>query len=132
VIDLTSGAPAPGIAVAVGDVVVTTDSNGNYDRSGLPAGAYQVELMLRSDQGTSEQGALIVDLADGATIVRHLAFRSPAPAPAAAAAEVPRRLPATGWPDDASWWPLALGLVLLVLGMTVRRGRGAPHEAPPK
>src|SRR5215210_7853214 len=44
VIDQTTGAPAPKIAVAVGDQTVVTDANGNYDRSGLPAGAYNVAL----------------------------------------------------------------------------------------
>jgi hypothetical protein len=48
VIDLTTGAPAPGIAVTVGDQMVTTDSNGNYDRSGLPGGAY---TSARADHG---------------------------------------------------------------------------------
>src|SRR5215213_6254640 len=51
VIDQTTGAPAPNIAVAVGDQTVVTDANGNYDRSGLPAGSYTVALALTAEQG---------------------------------------------------------------------------------
>src|SRR5690242_20554293 len=40
VIDLTNGAPAPGITVSVGGSIVTTDTNGNYDRARLPPGNY--------------------------------------------------------------------------------------------
>src|SRR5829696_7288261 len=36
VIDQTTGAPVPNIAVVVGDQTMVTDANGNYDRSGLP------------------------------------------------------------------------------------------------
>src|SRR5262245_56924591 len=52
VIDLTSGAPAPGISVMVGEVTVTSDANGNYDRTSLPPGSYPVALMLAEGQGT--------------------------------------------------------------------------------
>src|SRR2546421_1957611 len=50
VIDLTTGAPAPGIMVMVGDVTVTTDTNGNYDRVGLPPGSYPLALVLAKGQ----------------------------------------------------------------------------------
>src|SRR5215216_7570480 len=46
VIDLETGAPAPEIAVSVGDTQVTSDPNGNYDRNGLPPGNYSVALVL--------------------------------------------------------------------------------------
>src|SRR4029078_13605240 len=57
VIDLTTGAPAPGVAVKVGDTTVTTDANGNYDRSGLPAGNYSVALARAESHGVAAAGA---------------------------------------------------------------------------
>ena len=33
----------PGVAVQVGTVIVISDANGNYDRSGLPAGDYHAQ-----------------------------------------------------------------------------------------
>lgn len=85
VIDLSSGAPARGIKVRVGDSTVVTDRNGNYERSGLTAGAYVVALDLSTDQGTPAQDPLTIQLAAGATVVQHLAFRSqPAASPTSA------------------------------------------------
>src|SRR6266545_6408529 len=75
VIDLASGAPASGIRVAVSDVTIITDANGNYDRSGLPPGTYVVTLVLTEDQGTPAQGPVTIKLTPGATVVQHLAFR---------------------------------------------------------
>ena len=127
VIDQTTGAPAPNIAVAVGDQTVMTDSNGNYDRSGLPAGDYIVALTLAAEQGSSGQAPIVVVLASGATVVQHLAFRSPAPAvPTPTLAAVPATLPTTGGADRGTSGVLALGIVLLGLGFGLwrRQARG--------
>lgn len=135
VIDQTTGAPAPGIGVRVGDQTVTSDANGNYDRPGLASGVYTVTLVLSPAQGTAAQGVLTVTLAPGATLVQHLFFRSPARPTASAAPAAPTltpptpaRLPDTGAPDRPAA-PLALlGLLLLGLGaaaLGLRRREGA-------
>jgi Carboxypeptidase regulatory-like domain len=119
VIDQTTGAPAPNIAVAVGDQTVVTDANGNYDRSGLPAGDYVVALALAAEQGVPSQAPIIVPLASGATVVQHLAFRSPvlaAPTPIPTAVVVPAALPITGGADGGSGGTLGIGIALLGLG----------------
>jgi hypothetical protein len=124
VIDLTTGAPAPGIAVVVGDVTVISDANGNYDRSGLAAGSYVVALKLNPGQGTAAQDAITVELGDGATVVQHLSFRSAPPAPApTSVSSAPGQLPTTGGQGDDRWLALLLGVGLLWLGVLVR-GRG--------
>ena len=79
VIDLTTGAPAPGIAVAVGDAVITTDANGNYERGSLPAGSYPLALKLTPSQGTPAQDPLVVVLGANMTVVQHLSFNQPVP-----------------------------------------------------
>lgn len=76
VIDLTTGAPAPNIVVAVGDAGIRTDTNGNYERGGLPRGEYIVQLQLTSEQGTPAQAPLTVVLAGDEVAVQHLAFYS--------------------------------------------------------
>jgi hypothetical protein len=125
VIDQTTGAPAPNIAVAVGDQTVVTDANGNYDRSGLPAGNYMVALALAAEQGVPGQAPIVVTLASDATIVQHLVFRSPAPvAPTPTLAAAPTALPTTGGADGGAWGALALGIALLGLGVGLR-GRKA-------
>jgi len=125
VIDQTTGAPAPNIAVAVGDQTVVTDANGNYDRSGLPAGDYNVALALTTAQGVSGQAPIVVILASGATVVQHLAFRSPAPVvPTPVIVAAPTTLPTTSGADSGSWGALALGIALLGLGVGLR-GRKA-------
>lgn len=123
VIDSTTGAPAPGVTVSVGDVAVVSDANGNYDRSGLAAGAYPVSLVLSAAQGVAEQGVITVTLADGATVVQHLRFRSPVAATPVAAtpAPAPATLPATGGGDGASWMLLAGALMILAAGLVRRR-----------
>jgi Carboxypeptidase regulatory-like domain len=121
VIDLTTGAPAPGIAVLVGDVTAITDANGNYDLPGLPADNYAVALALRAEQGVPAQESITVPLGAGATVVQHLAFRSPAPPTTAPAAAPLTTLPATGGSVDSGWSLLALGAGLIVLGMRLRR-----------
>jgi hypothetical protein len=121
VIDQTTGAPAPNIAVTVGDQTVLTDVNGNYDRSGLPAGDYSVALALAAEQGVPGQAPIVVTLASGATIVQHLVFRSPAPvAPTPTPAAAPNTLPTTGGADGGAWGALALGVALLGLGVGLR------------
>ena len=127
VIDLTSGAPAPGIAVMVGDVTVTSDANGNYDRTGLPPGSYPVALVLAEGQGTPAQDQLTIMLAADATVVQHLFFRSqPAtsPTPVAIAAAPPATLPPTSGPVPTGWLWVVLGLVAIGLGGGVRIAAG--------
>jgi LPXTG-motif cell wall-anchored protein len=121
VIDLTTGAPVPGVAVTVGDTTVTTDANGNYDRSGLAAGSYPVALALAAGQGMPAQGPIVVNLAADATVVQHLSFRSPPPA-APAPAPVPASLPKTGGSVGAGLI-LALGLLMLACGAALRLRR---------
>jgi hypothetical protein len=118
VIDLTTGAPAPGIAVLVGDATTTSDANGNYDRAGLAPGRYVVALALRAEQGTPAQEPIAIDLGAGATIVQHLSFHSPLPAPAATptAATPPTTLPVTSGAGDLAWPLIVLGLALLLGG----------------
>jgi hypothetical protein len=67
----------PGINVQVGDQVVRSDANGNYDRNGLPPGVYLVQLQLSAGQGEPVQGPLDITLPAGATVVQHLALRTP-------------------------------------------------------
>jgi hypothetical protein len=129
VIDLTTGAPAPGIAVQIGDVITTSDANGNYDRSGLAAGHYVVALALRVEQGHPAQEPLTVEVGADATVVQHLNFRSlpparPAASPTAApAGAAPATLPVTSGANDLSWPLVLLGLALLLGGGAVRAWR---------
>lgn len=85
IIDLTTGAPASGITVMVGEYQLTSDVNGNYDRW-LPAGTYTVMLVVTKEQGSAAQSALSVALPEAERVVQHLAFYSPKPAQAAPAA----------------------------------------------
>jgi hypothetical protein len=157
VIDLTTGAPTPGVRVNIGGVTTTTDSNGNYDQW-LPAGPYAVALVLDPSMGTPAQGQVMVDLAAGATVVVHLSFRSPAavvatqaptnPTPTAAqpaaaplasrsrgAAPRPHaspRLPRTGeQQSESAWLWIAFGTALLAAGglLELRRMRRVPALA---
>jgi LPXTG-motif cell wall-anchored protein len=140
VIDLTTGAPAPGVPVAVGDDVVLSDGNGNYDRSGLAAESYVVELRLPAGRGEPAQGPITVALRAGETVVQHLAFRGPQPAaatPAAPAATpeapaptagpvptpapTPATLPRTGGAEPQAALLLA-GLALILAGAGVSFG----------
>lgn len=128
VIDQTTGAPAPGVGVRVGDQTVTSDADGNYDRSGLASGVYTVTLVLRPAQGTPSQGTVTVTLEAGATVVQHLFFRSPASPTATAVLPstpptptppTPARLPNTGAAGSSSAPLGLLGLLLLSLGAAV-------------
>lgn len=83
VIDLTTGAPASGVNVNVEGVIVTTDSNGNYERNNLPVGTYTVNLEL-DGRGVPAQRALQIEVGGGDRVVVHLFFYSqltPTPMP---------------------------------------------------
>jgi hypothetical protein len=77
VIDRRSGAPASGISVQIGDDIVVSDSNGNYDRNGIVPGSYTVALVLGEGQGEAAQGPLELTVRAGETVVQHLAFFGP-------------------------------------------------------
>jgi hypothetical protein len=74
IVDLRTNTPMPGVAVRVGDLVLMSDANGNYDRSGLAPGTYDVVLALPADWGTAAQPLLRVSVAEGETVVQHLAY----------------------------------------------------------
>ncbi|GIW91931.1 MAG: hypothetical protein KatS3mg109_2363 [Pirellulaceae bacterium] len=78
IIDLRTHAPTPNIAVQIGDAVVYSDANGNYDRW-VESGYYTVTLQLRDDQGSPGQPPLNIAVGPGDTVVAHLFFTSPAP-----------------------------------------------------
>jgi Carboxypeptidase regulatory-like domain len=126
VIDLTTGAPAPGISVVVGERAAITDANGNYDFTGLASGNYRVALALAEGQGTPAQDPVTVVLAADATVVQHLFFRSqPAasPAPAPTASILPAELPRTaGLEPGGGLWVL-LGIGMIVLGGAISAAR---------
>jgi hypothetical protein len=156
VIELNSGAPAPGISVSITGVdssaQVSSDSNGNYDRW-VPAGVYTVTLSLRTEQGTAAQGPKVVEVTSGGRTVQHLYYRglqatataaptsaaaptsvaataAPAPAPTAM---MPTRLPRTAAPADSrAWLWLPIGLLLLLFGglMTFMPSRRRAGESP--
>ncbi|NOK63542.1 MAG: hypothetical protein GFH27_549371n41 [Chloroflexi bacterium AL-W] len=75
VIDSTTGAPVPGIQVNIGDMIVTSDENGNYDYW-VPEGDYNVELNISPNIGTAIQGAQTVNIKPGSATVLHLQYRS--------------------------------------------------------
>ncbi|NJO82390.1 MAG: carboxypeptidase-like regulatory domain-containing protein [Blastochloris sp.] len=78
VIDLRTNAPASNVLVVVGDALVITDANGNYDRW-VESGYYQLGLQLGSDQGQPIQGFQEIAVGPNDTVVVHLFFTSPAP-----------------------------------------------------
>ncbi|MEJ5345451.1 MAG: hypothetical protein WHS83_11130 [Chloroflexus sp.] len=78
IIDLRTYAPAPNIAVQVGDAVVYSDNNGNYDRW-VESGFYVLALQLTPEQGSPGQPPLEIAVGPGDTVVAHLFFTSPAP-----------------------------------------------------
>ena len=90
VIDLSSGAPSAGVAVRVGDALVWSDANGNYDHW-LPVGTYTVTLALADGQGTPAQDVVSVAVLADAATVQHLGFRDLQPAPAAPTAAAAQR-----------------------------------------
>ncbi|WP_322488772.1 hypothetical protein [Chloroflexus sp.] len=122
VIDLRTHAPATQIAVKIGDAVVYSDQNGNYDRW-VESGFYTLALQLTDEQGSPAQAPLTIAVGPGDTVVAHLFFTSrgqaepaapaftieaptavPTIAPVAVAPElpavIPPKLPYTGIADD--------------------------------
>lgn len=74
VIEQTTGAPAPGMAVQVNNKIAYTDENGNYNRWLLPAGAYTVTLLVPEEEGFAAQPPQTITLAADETAVQHLFF----------------------------------------------------------
>lgn len=116
VIDQSTGAPVAGVEVIVGGVVVRTNADGNYERTGLLPGTYTVNLSLSPGQGTALQAPQTVVLEQNGTAVVHLyyapvqptatpvpptsvPFATPTPVPAAGASppapSIPGQLPVT-------------------------------------
>ena len=148
IIDVTTGAPTPGVQVSIGGTIVTSDANGNYDLW-VPVGAYNIALALNPEQGAPDQGVQIVDIVAGQTTVLHLNFHTPqAPsatpaAPTATAVPVkpatpvegrarnrntPRspatpRLPRTGEQDSNAWLWMTFGMLLVMGGVALEYGR---------
>ncbi|MDZ4721905.1 MAG: carboxypeptidase regulatory-like domain-containing protein [Roseiflexaceae bacterium] len=120
VIDTRTGAPTAGITVQVGDTMVKTDANGNYDLNGLVAGTYTIALVLSADQGVAEQGALTISVAEDASVIQHLSFRSPAPPVESAPLPVPATLPVTGG-NESSIWLFMVGVLMIISAGLVRR-----------
>ena len=148
VIDATTGAPTAGVVVQVGDQLVTTDSNGNYDLVDVTPGAYEIMLQLEAGQGTPEQDVIMVDVEADETVVQHLAFRSqvaptaipstPVPTATAVVAELPNTsgpqvdlppanvvaaLPRTGSADNLFIVVVLMGAVIFTVGGWLRRRR---------
>ncbi len=78
IIDLRTNAPATGIAVQIGEALVYSDGDGNYDRW-VESGYYRLALNLNPDQGSPAQPPLEIAVGPGDTVVAHLFFTSPAP-----------------------------------------------------
>lgn len=142
VIDLVTGAPIPGVNVAIGNDIVVSDVNGNYDHW-VPAGTYTVSLVMAPERGVAVDPVQVANVETGNRTVIHLNFRSPvaavAPPAAAAAAPMaptvaPKPAPSTGMPArlprtgvDATgggWLWVLLGIILIAGGgaLGVRRG----------
>lgn len=154
VINLTTGAPAPGIVVQIGHVFATTDANGNYDSREIDPGEYVVELELTAAQGVPAQEPITLILDSGERLVQHLSFQTPVPAtattvptmvlpspapseptaipPASPAPTGPVMLPDTGASSGAGWLAAALIAGMLALGLILvlaSRGRAAYNTA---
>lgn len=105
IIDLRTHAPASNIAVRIGDTVVYSDANGNYDRW-VESGFYILALQLTDEQGSPAQAPLTIAVGPGDTVIAHLFFTSPSPAEPAAPAStieaptaVPTMAPVTVMPE---------------------------------
>jgi len=135
VIDLTTSAPASGIAVRVGEQSVISDANGNYDRNNLEPGSYTVSLELAIGQGEPAQGPILLELEEGATVVQHLAFRSRSlatvvpeslpPSSGMPAPPAPAALPNTGGIEGGVLHAalIALACITLITGAAIRKVR---------
>jgi hypothetical protein len=75
VIDLTTGAPAPGVTVYVGGEPTYSDASGNYLRDGLPAGGYTIWMPAGPGLPRPAQPLLLVELGPGETVTQHLLIR---------------------------------------------------------
>jgi len=150
IIDLTTGAPVPGVQVKIGDAIVLSDANGNYDLWVLP-GPYTVALALSPQQGIPDQEQQIVDVVANQTTVLHLNFHTllaPSATPAAPKAtakpvegrtkprNAPRspatpRLPRTGEQESNAWLWMVFGALFVMGGVALEYGRGrrAPQLA---
>jgi hypothetical protein len=152
VIDTTTGEPVPGVPVQVGDEIVYTDENGNYERVHLEPGDYAVEVLVDPETGIPAQGTVYVQVPADTSVTQHLFLASQQQAtPTATAAPEPTSEPAGGvapvqptstalppapvpiqLPETAdggnvqhgpSFW-LAIGLLLLLAGGALwRTGR---------
>ncbi len=148
VIDARTGAPAQGVSVNVGGVIVLSDANGNYDRW-VPVGVYSVTLTLPPALGTPSQETQMVQVSAGNATVQHLNFQSqgaasatpvaqpaaqavaadkPASQPAvdtAGGATPPTHLPRTAGETNNAWLWLAVGLALVIVGGAMGIGPAA-------
>jgi hypothetical protein len=137
VTDLSSGGPAAGVLVSVsGYPPVSTDKDGRYSVSDLPAGQYTVALAL-SGQGQASQGPVFVSLDGQNRVTVDLTYSSrpqqlptdtpqaaamAAPPPATVAAP-PHEMPGSGAPVGLEPLIIAgLGLVLVLVGGVLRLG----------
>lgn len=75
IIDLRTHTPTANIAVQIGDTIVYSDANGNYDRW-VESGFYTLALQLSSEQGSPAQPPLEIAVGPGDTVVAHLFFTS--------------------------------------------------------
>ncbi len=137
VTDRSSGGPAAGVLVSVsGYPPVSTDKDGRFSVSNLPAGQYTVELAL-SGQGQASQGPVFVSLGGQNRVTVDLTYSSqpqllPTDTPQAAAAAAPppatvaappREMPSSGAPAGPGPLIIAgLGLVLVLVGGVLRLG----------
>jgi hypothetical protein len=144
VTDLSSGGPAAGVLVSVsGYPPVSTDKDGRFSVSNLPAGQYTVALVL-SGQGQASQGPVFVSLDGQNRVTIDMTYSSrpqqlPTDTPQAAAmgappktsaqpppgtvAAEPREMPNSGAPAGPVPLIIAgLGLVLVLVGGALRLG----------
>jgi hypothetical protein len=119
IIDLTTGAPTPGIEVNIGGVMILSDSNGNYDLW-VAAGPHSVALVLDPSHGTPAQGQQMVDVVAGATVILHLSFSSIAPPTATPLATSVAPDAISGSPPVATAEP------------TATQAAGASADTPPR
>lgn len=132
VIDSVSGAPVAGMSVKVGDLLLVTDENGNYD-TWLDQGIYLVNVAPAAGQGSVVDESMTVTILPDAVTIQHLRVSLVAPAaaeavvveePAVEAAPVknvqapmaPARLPRTNDAANSAWLWVVLGVILMALG----------------
>ena len=157
VIDSTTGAPVPGIQVSIGDMIVTSDENGNYDYW-VPEGSYNIGLNISPSIGTALQGMQTVEIQAGSNTVLHLHYRSSmriTPVPAGQTTQwspnivtqsqpapinqpiaiKPARLPETSnLPYGNAWLWLSFGAIFAIAGgwlSLTRAGRARVLRAVP-